>query len=42
MPRTGLDTDINTALDGVWLKGGDIDATFNQIADIVKKKKGGS
>ena len=37
---SGLDTDINTALDAVWLKGGDIDATFNKIADIVKQKKG--
>ncbi|HEU5016172.1 MAG TPA: sugar ABC transporter substrate-binding protein [Roseiflexaceae bacterium] len=36
---SGLDNDINTTLDAVWLKGGDIDATFNQIADIVKKKK---
>jgi multiple sugar transport system substrate-binding protein len=37
----GLDSEINKTLDEVWLKGGDIDATFTKIAEIVKQKKGG-
>jgi multiple sugar transport system substrate-binding protein len=36
----GLDDEINKTLDAVWLKGGDIDATFAKIAEIVKQKKG--
>lgn len=36
----GLGDDINKALDAVWLKGGDVDATLNQIAQLVQQKQG--
>lgn len=37
---SGLDDDINKVLDEIWLKGGDIDAAFDKIAEIVQQKKG--
>jgi multiple sugar transport system substrate-binding protein len=36
----GLSDDIFKALDEVWLKGGDMTATLQKVADIVKAKKG--
>jgi len=36
----GLSDDIFKTLDEVWLKGGDMDATLQKIAGIVKTKKG--
>jgi len=36
----GLGDDINKTLDEVWLKGGEVEATIQKIAGIVKTKQG--
>jgi multiple sugar transport system substrate-binding protein len=38
----GLGDEINKTLDGLWLQGGDVDATLQKIAGIVKQKQGAS
>ncbi|HEX6291190.1 MAG TPA: hypothetical protein VFZ66_18545 [Herpetosiphonaceae bacterium] len=38
----GLTDEINRTLDEVWLNGGEVDATLQKIAGIVKQKQGAS